>query len=339
MKILFSSNKNPHFPTITEYIENALQLTGCRTLFFNNRDFTIPGWLRDRVPYLHGLDIRMINNKLISTLDSFKPDVFIEAGGHRILPRTVEKIKREGITTVLWTIDPPRDVTPIVRAGHCYDFVFTGGSEAYVILNKNNINNLHFLPFACDHTLHKPTKVNDKDKPRYASDIAFVGSVDPGLYPHRVEILEGISDYNLSLWGPGVDALSKTSPLRPLILGRETPPQTWTKIYSQSKIVLCIHYRDPNGKMPCYQASPRVYEALACGAFLVVDDQKDVLSLFKDREELVVFRNIEELREILDFYLKRPGERDRVARRGREKVIKSHRYLDRVQTMLNLATK
>ena len=337
MKIIFSSYKNPHFISITEYIEYALKKDH-DVLFFDNREFIIPGKIRDKFTSLNKLDLLRINKKLFSLVERFKPDIFLEAGGHRILPQTIEKIKKIGIKTVLWTIDQPSNFDSIIEAAPCYDFVFTGGSEAYNILKNYNVKNLYWLPFACDPEFHKPVNLSNEKKSLYGSDIVFVGTIEPNLYHYRLKVLEAASDFNLAIWGPGGNLLPDDSPLKPLIRGGEIQPQLWTKIYSASEIVLCVHYKDRQSKSPCYQASPRVYEALACGAFLVVDAQEDVLRSFNDREDLVAFRDIEELKEILKYYLENPGERKEIALRGRDKVLDNHTYLHRIRAILDITS-
>jgi spore maturation protein CgeB len=336
MKVLFSSNKNPHFITITEYIEKALNELRCQTVFFDNRNFRIPGRIRDRVPYLKKYDLRRINRKLISIINSLKPDLFLELGGNRILPETIDIIKKSGVKTVLWTTDVPKYFEPIRKAATHYDFIFTCGSEAYDILKDEKVKNLYWLPFACDPDFHKPQTLEVSEKELYSCDIAFVGTLDPDLYPFRMKILEAIRDFDLGVWGPGTEKIPVTSPLRQKIRGGDITPDVWTKIYSQAKIVLCIHYKDPEGKIPCHQASPRVYEALACGAFLMVDDQRDVKKIFQDREELVIFQNINELKGLLDYYLKRQDERRSIAAMGRTKVLKRHTYKHRVKDLLKV---
>lgn len=339
MKVLLSSNRNPHFITIAEYIESAFNIVGCQVLFFDNRAFIIPGIIRDRVPYLNKLDLKRINKKLISTVKAFKPDLFLEAGGHRIFPETVEAIKKQGVKTALWTIDAPRDFELIIEASSHYDYVFTGGSEAYDILRDRGIKNLHWLPFACDPEIHRPEELTEEKKMLYECDIAFVGTIDPDLYPFRVKTLEAISDFNLGIWGPGSEMIPNSSPLKQHIRGNKTMPEIWTKIYSASKIVLCLHYKDPEGRIPCHQASPRVYEALSCGAFLMVDAQRDVLTLFEDGKDLVVFRDIKELRELLKYYLERPEERRKVAEAGRKCVLEKHTYKDRIRDILEIVNR
>ncbi|OGW08553.1 MAG: hypothetical protein A2W75_11190 [Nitrospinae bacterium RIFCSPLOWO2_12_39_15] len=333
MKVFFSSYRNPNFITITEYIENALKILGCEALYFNNREFIIPGSIRDRVAYLNRLDLKRINKKLIAEIKSFKPDLFLEAGGHRIFLETVEEIKRHGIKTALWTIDSPIDFKPVIKAAPHYNFVFTGGSEAYDILKEAGVKSLHWLPFACDPDIHKPVKVTDEDKKIYGCDVSFVGS----HYPVREALFTGLSDFVLGIWGPGWDKLPNNSPLKKCIRGLHTKPDEWLKIYSSSKIILSQHYSDPEGRIPCHQASPRVYEVLACGAFLMVDGQRDVTRLFKDREELVIFRDTGELKRLIRYYLERPEERKRIADNGRKKVLAEHTYRHRVQKILRIA--
>ena len=108
VRVLFSSTKNLHFITITEYIEWALQdVSEC--CFFDDRNFIIPGRLRSKMPILQKMDLLRINRKLLSLVREFQPDILLDAGGERIFPQTIDQIKKSGIKTVLWTIDAPKN--------------------------------------------------------------------------------------------------------------------------------------------------------------------------------------------------------------------------------------
>jgi spore maturation protein CgeB len=335
MKVLFSSNKNPHFETFTEYIESGFRENNCQTRFFENRDFIMPGRMRDKRGFLHRWDLGRLNKRLLGIAQAYKPDLFLEAGGWNILPDTVDALKKLHIKTALWTIDAPRIFGPIRTAAPHYDFVFTGGSEATELLEDLHIKNLRWLPFACDPHFHRPVKIKRTERVRYSCDVCFVGSGWEGLYPFRRQLLEQLIDYNLGIWGPGWETLPLRSPLKNHVRGGEIKPRDWVKIFSASKIVFHSHYRDPSGKIPCYQAAPRVYEALACGAFLVVDRQPDVLRLFKPGEDLAVFANVEELRSLVAYYLRNPKEAEKIARRGRRKVLAHHTYRHRIKEILD----
>jgi len=146
---------------------------------------------------------------------------------------------------------------------------------------------------ACDPLYHHPVTVPDPERTRYAHDIAFVGS----YYPNRADLFATIAHLDLAIWGPGWNIPKRSSPLKRCIQGLHTLPSEWLKIYSSAHIVLASHYQDPERRFPVYQASPRIFEALACGAFVLSDDQRDVFSLFNDGEHLARFSNTGELVE------------------------------------------
>ena len=85
---------------------------------------------------LHRADIARLNKNLLKAANTFRPDLFLEAGGHRILPDTIGTIRKIGIKTALWTIDPPSNFAPVIQAASGYDHVFTGDSEVF---NRNCI--------------------------------------------------------------------------------------------------------------------------------------------------------------------------------------------------------
>ena len=65
MKILLSGYHNPRFPTITEYIEEAVEELGHELVKFDNRTYRIPGRIRERVQALERADLRRINRDLV----------------------------------------------------------------------------------------------------------------------------------------------------------------------------------------------------------------------------------------------------------------------------------
>jgi spore maturation protein CgeB len=334
MKVLFSSYRYPHFKTFTDYIEKAFKENGCHTTFFENRSFIIPGRIRDRVAFLQRWDLERNNKRLLDIVKSYEPDLFLEAGGLHILPKTVDTLREMNIKTALWTIDAPRIFEPIREAAPHYDFVFTGGSEAYELLKDLDVKSLHWLPFACDPGFHRPVALTKGEREKYSCDICFVGSGWEGLYPYRRRYLEALADFDLGIWGPGWETLPSKSPLKKFIRGGETRPEEWIKIFSAAKIIFHSHYRDPNGKILCYQVAPRVYEALACEGFLIVDRQPDVLRFFESGKDLVVFDDLKGLQELVKYYLQYPNEAEAIAARGREKVLAKHTYSHRIKEIL-----
>lgn len=332
MKILFSGYHNPNFITITEYIEKAIETLGHDLFVFDDRQHIIPGRIRRRINCVHEFDLKHINKQFVSASLNTRPDLVIVTGGHRILPQSIKKLRNNGIPRVLWTIDAPKNFQPIQQIAAAYRNVFCQGSEAIHLLSGNNIQNAHWLPMACDPSFHHPVELTDTEQAKYGNDIVFVGS----YYLNRYTLLKKLVDFDLGVWGPGWNKLKKKSELRSKIKGEHTIPSEWIKIYSASKIVLAPHYKDPENNFKVFQASPRIFEAMACGAFVISDYQKDVFALFKDGKHLVGFKTENELIEKIKYYLHHSDERQKIADCARREVLKKHRYVDRIGKMLSI---
>jgi spore maturation protein CgeB len=332
MKILFSGYHNPHYETVTEYMERALRALGQEVIVYDDRRHIIPGRIRSRCGWLNRLDLACINHRLVEAARQEAVDAVVVTGGDRILAETVKSIRSMGITTALWTTDPPRGSVPILRAAPFYDHVFCQGTEFVDLLREHGIDSAQWLPVGCDPERHHTVELTDDESRQYGSDVVFVGS----HYPEREALFESLADFDLALWGPGWDRLRTGSPLRHRVRKAHTVPSEWLRIYSASRIVLATHWCDPDNRFPVHQASPRVFEVLACGAFLIADRQRDILSLFKDEEHLVGFDGAEDLRSKIRYYLDHPEERLAIARKGREEAAGRHRYVDRLGKLLSV---
>ena len=333
MKILFSGYHNSQFMTITEYIEEAIKALGHDLVVFDDREHIIPGRIRRRVTWLDKADVSHINRNMLSIAVREKPKIAIITGGHRIAGSTIEELKELGVLTVLWTIDPPLDFDPVIKAAPLYDHIFCQGTEAIELLDRAGIKGAKWLPMGCDPEQHRPVELSDEEKGHYANDIVFVGS----YYPERAHLFERLTGFDFGIWGPGWEQLDKKSSLGGHIRGAHTKPSDWVKIYGATKIVLATHYHGLGNSFPVYQASPRIFEAMACGAFVISDDQKDVFSLFKEGEHLVRFTDSDDLVAKVIYYLDHALEREEVARQGRTEVINNHTYVQRIEKLLSIA--
>lgn len=330
MKILFSSYHNPHFFTVTEYIENAINLSGNTLFRFDDRQHFIPGRIRYKIKWLNKLDYNHINSKLVKIALDEKPEMVLVAGGQRIFGKTVEKLKKNNIICVLWTTDAPLVFEPILNAAPYYDYIFCQGTEALEILEKSGLRNVYWLPVGCDPLYHKKVQLTESEKKFFGKDACFVGS----FYPNRWNVLKELSDFEIGVWGPGWRKIVNHNKSKMEIFETHLNYATWVKIFNACKIVIVIHYQD--GEIPCYQISPKVFEALACGSFVLVDRQKDVFSLFDDKHHLAGFDDVNDLRKKIKYYLNNPEQRKRIANAGFREVLTKHSYIHRLDTMLKI---
>lgn len=328
MKIIVVSYHNPHFVNSTVYREKAVEYLGHELISFDDRRFLIPGRLRQRAPFLQAWDAGRLNNALIRLARTTRPDICMVVGGHEILPDTVDHIKKMGIKVVLWTSDAPFYFDNILRAAPRYDRLFCAGSEAMDIFQAQGLKNAVWVPFACDPRYHQPAALSEEEHKKYARDVVFVGS----YYENRAWMLESIADFHLGVWGPYWQRLAKNSPLQRKVFDAKLNYDEWRKIFSAAKIVLGLHYVNPS--LPCHQASPKLFEAMACRSFVLSDNQKDARALFEDGRHLVFFKDEKDLREKIEYYLSHAQERMTIAQRGYEEVLARHTYRHRIEQIL-----
>jgi spore maturation protein CgeB len=329
MKVLLCGYHNPHFMNTIVYREKALQYLGHELITFDDRSYVLPGRLRDRFEGLQRWDMQRLNRNLVNLVMKEKPEACVIVGGDNILPWAVQQIKDMGIPIGLWTTDVPINFDIILESAHFYSRLFCAGSEAVDLFHAHGLSNVTWLPFGCDPNYHRPLELSVEEREKYARDVIFVGS----HYENRAKLLEAVSDYNIGVWGPYWSKLVQGSPLKGKAASIKMNYDQWVKIFNACKINLVIHYND--GKIPCHQASPKLFEAMACKSFVLTDRQKDVQALFKDKEHLVYFKDIADLREKMDYYLKHDDERMRIAEAGYKEVIARHTFQDRMKFLLD----
>lgn len=331
MKILISGYHNPNFITITEYIEKAFSTIGFKVSAFDDRKHILPKRVRLISMFFQRMSLYIINKNLINITKRELPNMVLITGGNRILPGTIAYINGLGTKTILWTTDAPIHFKPIINAAKTYDHIFCQGSEAVEILERIGCLNVNWLPMGCDTDYHYPVKKDSTADREY--DLVFVGS----YYPSRYEVLEKIAalkKIKLGIWGPGWKEKVEGTILSKYFFGAHTSVEEWRLIYSKSKMVICLHYKDPMNRFNVYQASPKVFEALACGCFLICDMQRDVFELFENKKHLVGFRDIDSLVSILEFYGRNEKQREVIAQAGYREVVCRHTYKNRVQSLL-----
>lgn len=163
------------------------------------------------------------------------------------------------------------------------------------------------LPFAAD-----PTEFFDSDE-RRVYEIASVGRLHPNLYKSRMEILTALSrEFRMNQWDRFVEF-------------DKVPP-----VYRASKIVINI----PRDDYPI-DVSMRFAEAMACGALFLTRAPTEMTTLgFEENVHYVAYRDRVEIPAIVRKYIADEPARLRIARAGRDKVLREHTYDVRVAALL-----
>ncbi len=78
----------------------------------------------------------------------------------------------------------------------------------------------------------------------------------------------------------------------------------------------------------------RTFEVAACGGFLLTEENEDVAELFKPDEEIVFYRNVDDLRDKVTWFLEHSSEREQIARAFHERFMRDHRLEQRLDRLL-----
>jgi spore maturation protein CgeB len=70
--------------------------------------------------------------------------------------------------------------------------------------------------------------------------------------------------------------------------------------------------------------SNRIFDALACGTFVVSDDISAAKELFNDN--IATYNSVDDLDSKLEYYLTNDDERELKAKNGKEIVVKNHTF-------------
>ncbi|MCY4021437.1 MAG: glycosyltransferase [Chloroflexi bacterium] len=290
------------------------------------------GLLRRLPPRLHP-DYRRRNQLLLEAARRFRPGIVWLSGDNReIFPETLAQLKREQGCQIIYV----SGVSPIVfshanerDAARLYDLVLVNDYYHGVQWLELGAKRAECLPYVgIDPDFHFPQPKTDVPKD-YLCDVGFVGTLVPGsLYSARVAALESLREFDLGIWSMHEVPAALRSCHRGTALGREM-----LRVLSSVKISLNAH-----GDFMRYGGNMRLFETAAVGTFQIVDDRPGVSEWFELGEHLVTYRDLDDLRAKVQYYLENDDERLRIAEKARAHVLANHRYdqrLARVEAMLD----
>ena len=101
-------------------------------------------------------------------------------------------------------------------------------------------------------------------------------------------------------------------------------------VYSGSTVSLNPHHpmNDIVG------VNTRAFELAASGACQVVEHKEELPALFTPGDEVVVYRDLAELRRQLDYYLAHPDEARAIGDNARRRALKEHTVRHRIEEII-----
>jgi spore maturation protein CgeB len=193
-------------------------------------------------------------------------------------------------------------------------------------VRKAGYKNIHFLPQCTDPDVHRPIKIKDEKNNGFQAEITLIGS----MYPYRLELISQLKDFRPKIWGKGWQKAHDPA-VRDLYMGLDIRGDNKAMVISNSKISLNPHH--PLNDI--FGVNRRTYDIAGCGGFQIADLKADMHHSYKIDDEIICYGALEELREKLNYYLKRPEETRIIAEKAYNKTIKCHTYLHRATEILD----
>lgn len=291
--------------------------------------------IRKKFPDQNKKDINCLTKEvtyeyLFKAIRDFKPDLFLTIFGVYIRKDLFSFMKREKVISCCWFLDDPWGFDEAAEVASNYDYFFTHEPTTVERYRKLGVKKVEYLPEACNPNVHKKMKLDENELSKYKCDLSFVGKP----HPNRIGFLEKLADYDLKVWGDGWEEINPR--LKGCIQGGDVPQNVMVKIFNASKIVLNLHPTYGMKKEILGDGiNPRTFAIAGCGAFQLVDERGEMKKFFKIGEEVVTFKHIDELPDLVEYYLAHSDEREVIATRAQKRAYKEHTYRHRLEKMFN----
>lgn len=312
-------------------IPNTLRIY-LKSFFINNFPLLYAKFQRfqDRF-YFTSFENIFRNLKIIAQSKKIKPNIVIISGGVScIYPSTIKKIKNKFNCRVILMsgVNPMAASTVVERKmikNRIIDLVVENDRGYADLWKKIGAEKTLVLPISSvDPKIHRKVRLSDNEKKEYCSDVCFVGS----LTRKRQEMLKQVRNdsYKLRIWGDIPQGLKINDFLKSYYLGKAYGDKM-IKIFNASKIVINFQPQDmiSGGNM-------RTYEIAGSGTFQLTD--KIDKERFEDGKNLVLFKDVNDLKRKIKYFLKNEGERKKIAEEGQKNVYKYHTYKNHFSYLL-----
>lgn len=146
---------------------------------------------------------------------------------------------------------------------------------------------------------------------------------------YRLELINAVSSLGLCLYGDEGwrNLIDKRIDFRGWVDNRSELPL----VYNGTKINLNITQFQSKTALPM-----RIFDIASCGSFLITDYRRDLERLFELDEEIIVYRDKDDLKSKVRYFLDHPESRREIANKARLRVFKEHTYKVRMNQLVEI---
>lgn len=101
---------------------------------------------------------------------------------------------------------------------------------------------------------------------------------------------------------------------------------------ARSKITINVHAEVASG----LAGNMRMFEATGMGALLITEDASNIKDLYEPGKEIVTYKGIENLIDIINYYINHTQEREAIAKAGQAKTLTDHSASKRSKELIQI---
>lgn len=237
----------------------------------------------------------------------FRPDAVLQVDtiDRRIFFRGLNELH---VPTAFYAVDAPINGFWQQPLAHGFDWVWLDQKEVAEHWQKAGLSWSSWLPLAADASIfHPPAGPGGRE-----TDVLFVGSLDPKHRPKRQAV---------------INRLKRVAQVRVLDgEGRRSiPPEEVAREYRGAKLVL--------NELLFDGVNLRTFEAAACGAVVLTEDDRGAEMVFRDGTTVATF-SPKTLESVVHNLLRDPDYLADMGERAAELVMGAHTLTHRARTVL-----
>lgn len=279
--------------------------------------------------YRYNPQVILRSMQICRAIKTLKPEKTIFSGGISHLNESVlDTLQSVGSTIyLLHGEDPIESATTFERnTVRKFDWIITNDPQHAKNWTQLGAKNAIGLPYAgIDPTIHKRIKLTKQEEKQFSTDVVFVGS----LFPERQLQLTKLLKLPIALKIYGYVPPTGLLPQLNKVYAGEAWGETLVKAINGAKIAL--NFVPPH--MPI-GGNMRTFEIAGSGTFQLIE--RCPTDWYTPDKEIVLFSNIQDLQEKIDYFLKHDSQRHKIAQNAYNKTHAHYTYKERFKHILSL---
>ena len=288
-----------------------------------------PADTKYRKYFFQRANIEKINENFIENVQKHHPDILLigTADNYRdfLLPRTIRKIRQKGILVSGILGDDEFNYPQ-------YKF-FVGWFDLFVVYVKSCLNYYENLKLSKGYFFPNSCYLKSKQFPQCQDQIEYDVAIVGAPIANRPNIIKALVDSGVKLAIYGSEQWLKYNYARNSYHGY-VETKNFDKVLSKSKIILALLEDHLTGKL---HMNTKIWEAVRVGRLPIATYYEPLINDYnlKEGEDIVMYKNISDLRDKVIFYANNEKERIKIAKNLYDKVYNDFNYCDLYKKLFN----